>query len=227
MSTGDIGKGPPADDSKKVSPEIYHELCTSYRGIDDFRAKLLGALPLATGAGILFTAKEVSPLLQYAWAIAIFGILITFGLFCYEIYGITKCSALILTGTKIELAEHEFEISAETKSEILSEKLKPAEVNRVLAYIAENVPGQFASRPQRAWKVFNEPFAAGIIYPAVLASWTLMLFLNRNGTSLQLSPYAWIAVPVFVLGCLGTVAHDRRLDGKFKLDLLRWLAQRQ
>jgi hypothetical protein len=27
----------------------YEELCTSYRAIDDFRAKLLGFLPLVTG----------------------------------------------------------------------------------------------------------------------------------------------------------------------------------
>lgn len=124
-----------------VSAEIYNQLCTSYKGIDDFRATLLGALPLATGAGILFTAKEASPLLQHAWAIAIFGILITLGLFCYEIYGITKCTALILTGTKIELAAEGYEISAEKKSEILNKKLDPAEADRIFGDIAENVPG--------------------------------------------------------------------------------------
>ena len=31
---------------------VYREPCTSYRAIDDFRMKLLGLLPLATGAGI-------------------------------------------------------------------------------------------------------------------------------------------------------------------------------
>ena len=33
---------------------VYRELCSSYRAIDDFRTKLLGFLPLATGAGIFF-----------------------------------------------------------------------------------------------------------------------------------------------------------------------------
>ena len=31
---------------------VYQELCTTYRAIDDFRAKLLGFLPLVSGAGV-------------------------------------------------------------------------------------------------------------------------------------------------------------------------------
>jgi hypothetical protein len=36
----------------------YTELCTSYRAIDDFRTKLLGFLPLATGTGIFFLVDK-------------------------------------------------------------------------------------------------------------------------------------------------------------------------
>jgi hypothetical protein len=31
----------------------YNQLCTSYHAIDDFRAKLLGFLPLVTGGGLV------------------------------------------------------------------------------------------------------------------------------------------------------------------------------
>ena len=31
----------------------YDQLCSSYRAIDDFRAKLLGFLPLVTGGGLI------------------------------------------------------------------------------------------------------------------------------------------------------------------------------
>jgi len=127
----------------------YDQLCKSYHGIDDFRAKLLGFLPLATGAGILFTAKEGPSLLQnFPHQIAGFGFLIAFGLFCYEMYGITKCSELIRTGEKIERA------------------LK--------------VQGQFVSRPHGVFRLVNEPFAAGVIYPAVLASWTFVGFVRMS-----------------------------------------------
>jgi len=167
--------------------KIYAELCSSYRGIDDFRARLLGFLPLATGAGILFTAKEGLSLLQKnTQPIAVFGFLVTLGLFFYEIYGIRKCAELILTGKKIERAQ--------------------------------NVQGQFISRPQAVFGSINEPLAAGVIYPAVLGSWMVVWFLHWNETTStfqSLSSVAWIAAGlVFAAGLSFTVAYDKRLKGK-------------
>lgn len=157
----------------------YRELCKSYHAIDDFRAKLLGFLPLATGAGILFTAKESSALLEHLSApIGIFGFLITLGLFCYELYGIAKCSELIRTGRKLERAL--------------------------------NIHGQFVSRPDGILGLINEPFAAGVIYPAVLASWSLLAFLHSKDGKLQ-NPdtYAWLtAGSVFVAGLAITLVYD-------------------
>ena len=48
----------------------YKKLCTSYRAIDDFRAKLLGFLPLATGGVFLLIDKpedfeKIKPLLFF------------------------------------------------------------------------------------------------------------------------------------------------------------------
>jgi hypothetical protein len=123
---------------------IYGELCQSYRAIDDFRAKLLALLPLATGTGIFLLYSKDMPAGNKAFLgpIGLFGFAITIGLFAYEVYGIKKCGALITAGKKIESSM--------------------------------NIEGQFASRPRAVRGIINEPFAAGLIYPAVLAAWTFL-----------------------------------------------------
>jgi hypothetical protein len=134
------------------SRTIYQELCNSYRAIDDFRAKLLGFLPLATGAGI-FLLLDNAKLLdnanfkggQVLVAAGAFGFAVTLGLFFYELYGIKKCHALINAGRILE---------------------------GNLGVDAQN--GQFTERPREVAGLINEPFAAGVIYPAVLAAWTFL-----------------------------------------------------
>jgi hypothetical protein len=84
--------------------QVYQQLCESYRAIDDMRMKLLAALPLATGTGIFLLLNKDSKELvhEYSPAIGVFGFLVTFGLALYEVYGIRKCHALIVTGEEIE-----------------------------------------------------------------------------------------------------------------------------
>jgi hypothetical protein len=53
---------------------------------------------------------------------------------------------------------------------------------------------QFTRRPDAVFKVVNEPFAAAVIYPAVLAAWTYLalFFVNRPplaGSSARLSSW--------------------------------------
>lgn len=125
----------------------YRELCTSYRAIDDFRTKLLGFLPLATGTGIFLLVTDEAKtrfVQEYSWTIGVFGFFITLGLFLFELYGIKKCTALICAGRQLE---------------------------DVLLKIRN---GQFEKRPLGVLGIINEPLAAGIIYPAVLAAWTFL-----------------------------------------------------
>src|SRR6266576_757496 len=83
--------------------KAYEQLCISYRAIDDFRAKLLGFLPLATGTGLFLLAKNLSGEGKgFLKPIGAFGFLVTIGLFSYEIYGIRKCGALIEAGEQLE-----------------------------------------------------------------------------------------------------------------------------
>jgi hypothetical protein len=135
----------PQDEQLKV----YEQLCNSYRAIDDFRAKLLGFLPLATGTGVFLLLTDQAKLLSMQnlfRPIGFFGIVITLGLFFYELYGIKKCTRLIERGKHLE-----------------EKVLKVSD-------------GQFATRPPGVALLINEPFAASLIYPAVLAAWTFVAF---------------------------------------------------
>ena len=132
----------PQDEQLKV----YEQLCNSYRAIDDFRAKLLGFLPLATGTGVflLVTDRAKIDFMQGLFQpIGVFGFVITLGLFFYELYGIKKCTYLIRAGKTLE---NDLKIQN----------------------------GQFTQRPPGVALLINEPLAAGIIYPAVLAAWTFL-----------------------------------------------------
>jgi hypothetical protein len=151
---------------------IYEQLCNSYRAIDDFRAKLLGFLPLASGGGIFLLAKTFEgETKQLLLPIGAFGFVITLGLFFYEIYGIRKCGALINAGKNLE---------------------------RMLG-----VEGQFKSRPREVARLVDEPFAAGLIYPAVLAAW-LFLALVSVWPAASLPA----AILVFMGGFAATLVYD-------------------
>jgi len=159
------------DPGSTDNPRIYSELCNSYRAIDDFRTKLLAALPLATGGlFLLLTDKakieDVQPLFA---PIGVFGLITTLGLYFYELYGIKKCTHLIWAGRRLE-----------------------RELN------VKN--GQFKNRPEGVGNLINEPFAAGVIYPAVLAAWTFLV-LAFTEKCMQPNPYAKFgAIGVFLAG---------------------------
>ena len=86
----------PTDQSLRDS---YSQICSSYHAIDDFRTKLLGFLPLASGLGIFAITKDEE---HYVGFVGIFGIFITIGLSLFEVYGIAKCANLIQIGSRIE-----------------------------------------------------------------------------------------------------------------------------
>jgi hypothetical protein len=174
------------DDSDK--PEnlrtAYAELCTSYHAIDDFRAKLLGFLPLVTGGGlILLTGRADAVRKEFFWPVGLFGIAVTAGLLAYELFGIKKCHALLMAGEDLE---------KEMKLPVGQEVWLPA--------------GQFIRRPNNLLGIVNEPFAAAAIYPAVLAAWTyLALFFDHRHWGKVISP------TVFVAGFAGILLYDLSL----------------
>ncbi len=160
--------------------DVYNDLCTSYRAIDEFRAHLLGFLPLATagGGGVFALTGGKQKLLE---PVAIFGVFITIGLYAYELYGITKCHYLIKTGEYLERQAH--------------------------------IPGQFATRPGPALRALNEPFAAAVIYPAVVAAWTFMAVHGPHWVAALI-----VAIVVFLGGFSMTMMYSRSLDARWLKD---------
>src|SRR4030095_2338232 len=70
--------------------------------------------------------------------------------------------------------------------------------------------GQFTSRPQNIAGLINEPFAAGVIYPAVLAAWTYFaLVFARPQDAL------WATIFVFVAFFACTLSYDFRLRSAY------------
>ena len=124
----------------------YQEVCTSFHSIDDFRAKLLGLLPLVSGVGIFFllngtftdTSKRAF-VSQFLGPIGIFGCIVTIGLFFYELRGIQWCARLIAVGKNLE-------------SQL-------------------GIEGQFTHRPPKIAGVIGNTLAARVIYSAVFAAW--------------------------------------------------------
>jgi hypothetical protein len=148
-----------ADRAQRDLGIFYDEISASYRAVDEFRMKLLGLLPVATGTGVFLLLngkigdKAGSDTKTFLGAIGIVGFAFTLGLFAYELYGIKKCHSYILIGQWIETAS--------------------------------KVPGQFVARPRDLGGLINEPFASSIIYPASLGAWafTAMIFVSRTWAS--------------------------------------------
>jgi hypothetical protein len=160
------------DDSHRTA---YEQLCTSYHAIDDFRAKLLGFLPLVTGGGlVLLTGRAEDVRIEFFRPVGIFGMLVTAGLLTYGLNGIKRCRELITEGTALE------------------------EKDLRLRH------GQFKGRSRAAaFSIMTKPFAAALIYPSVLAAWAYLAFYfedshRRKDNTLALKvfvvAFAWIVV---------------------------------
>jgi hypothetical protein len=178
VATVALGPGQRPSVPQEEKLKAYEELCTSYRAIDDFRAKLLGFLPLATGTGIFLLFNNLPTKVKaFSLPLGISGFAITLGLLSYEIYGIKKCHALIEAGKHLEDSLH--------------------------------IDGQFRERPQNVARVINEPFAAGIVYPTVLAAWTYLALHYVSKEQIPAWIPAWIAaIVVFFGGFAGILIYD-------------------
>jgi hypothetical protein len=85
------------------APEAaYRELSEAFRQLDDFRAKILGLLPLASGVGIFAILKDGSDAVPAT--LGILGAVVTLGLGVHEFRTILRCKALIDAGQELEKA---------------------------------------------------------------------------------------------------------------------------
>lgn len=138
----------------------YQQIISSYQAIDNFRAQLLERLPLATGAGGIL-------LLYFSKDGSLSEDTIKFLPF------------IGLFGFVITVGLFVYEFYGIRKCTALINAGKEAESML-------GIDGQFHHRPA---SFFNEPFAAGLIYPAVLAAWAYigLAFANSANHSILVS----------------------------------------
>lgn len=91
-------QGDDADQSKRV---VYQEISRTLSVIDDFRARLLGLLPLSSGVGI-FLLLEANADKRYLGAIGLIGFFASLGLFIYESSQSAICRHLVSSGCELE-----------------------------------------------------------------------------------------------------------------------------
>lgn len=135
---------------------VYAELCGSYRAVDDFRGKLLGFLPLVSATGISLLIREPGKhesVPTWGLPLAAFGFLVTVGLFIFEIYGIRRCTHLILMGECLERHMH-------AHGQFTHRPLGLRTLGKSSGGLAPFV---------------SEPLASGIIYSAVLGAWAFLI----------------------------------------------------
>ena len=81
----------------------YSEVCKSYHAISEFRGKLPALIPIVSGTGIsLLINKTNSVDSSRLLPAGAFGMLVTLGLFFYELRGIQRCKYLISLGRELE-----------------------------------------------------------------------------------------------------------------------------
>lgn len=171
-----------SSDRDTVRQALYDRVCESYHAVDDFRMKLLGLLPVATGTGVFLLLNGKAELLGQGGgqvsdallAIGAFGFAFTLGLFMYELFGIKKCHYLIVAGKRLE---DEMDIA-----------------------------GQFRSRPRELAGFINEPYASAIIYPASMAAWAFLALSLKSTLAAAL-----VAGIVFLVGYSATRFGARRI----------------
>lgn len=168
----------------------YNEVTRSHQAITDFRAKLLGLLPLASGAGILLLLRDGSGEQSGVdlAAIGLFGFVVTLGLFLYELRGIREC------------------VQLRCQAMVLEEQL---------GFNPQAAP--FRNRAREAyWGIVGAEGAGWIIYTAVMASW---LYVAGSQIALDDEMTLWedgrgLALAGIYLVVLAIKAYRMRADAK-------------
>jgi hypothetical protein len=95
-----------AQTRRDILRQQYEEICRSYRAIDDFRAKLLALLPIASGTGGVLLLANKNTTEKYLTPLGIFGVSVTIGLAIYEFNQGTRCRILIRIAARLEEELH-------------------------------------------------------------------------------------------------------------------------
>jgi hypothetical protein len=147
----------------------YGQVGDNYRAIDELRLKLLGLLPLATGAGVFLLLRDNRISADLAVAVGVFGMVATVSLYFYELHGVEKCAHFIHRGQQLERElgvrgsftsrpQHIFGVVSELLPTML---IYPAALGGWLFLALDGVSGEWFGFPVRGW-VTGAAVAAGV-----------------------------------------------------------------
>lgn len=164
-----------------VKLALYAHVCQTHTAIADFRSKLLALLPIASGAGIVFlvTAGNLSGVGRgiLLTVVGLSGVLVTFGLYIYDVWQTDCCRHLLTYGRRleVELGEPHGQFGG------LRPLLRPSEIFRFKHLAAREsklteaersaAPVQLEARPREPFAFVGAEFAGLIVYMTVLFGW--------------------------------------------------------
>jgi hypothetical protein len=166
-----VYRGQPAPDPAGLQA-LYVEVCRAHDAISDFRAKLLAALPVLSGAGLALLLKKNGPFDEWSLIpIGLFGALITLGLLVHELRGLVVCHILRGRGAQLEQA---LQLPANRPPGFLAGEFDGIKPHNTLR---QALP--WADRTQRGG-IIGAVTACWIVYGTVLVTW---LFVAAYGFS--------------------------------------------
>ena len=163
------------EEEQKVQLELYKEICTSWRALVDVRFKLLGLVPTASIAIIIVLLTSDTnglklPPILISWTqtgIALFGLIVTYGLYVYDKRNTQFHNYLKNQGSRIEKI-----LSADT-GQFSKDSPDYPEDKLVLSKIPLF---DFNETISNLW-IFHVKHSTGInlIYGAAIISWILAI----------------------------------------------------
>jgi hypothetical protein len=169
-------------DRLSAAVAAYAQVSDNYRAIDELRLKLLGLLPLATGAGVFLLLRGGGIPAELAVAVGAFGMIATVSLYFYELHGVEKCAHFIHRGQQLEQElgvrgsftsrpHHIFGVVSELLPTML---IYPASFAGWLFLMLDGISGDWFGLPIRGW------ITAAVLAAGVAASSGLIRVMERT-----------------------------------------------
>ena len=151
--------------------KVYAEISASVRTTDDISFKLLGLVPLISGGGI-FLLLDVSK--QPDWSlvtifIALFGAVVTFAIYRWEVRNIQTCNWLIARGAELEELSWPREQVGVPKGQFSNRDPKP----RVLGWRSKPDPNRKGPSRVLDWRM-GKADAERLLYTVTIVAWLLL-----------------------------------------------------
>jgi hypothetical protein len=150
--------------SAEVAQQLYEQVCVNVRATDESSFKLLSLVPLVSGGGIavLLSTNTTLARLPLVAFVSLFGAVVTFGLFRWELRNIQTCSRLIDVGAALE--RERFMLPAH--GQFSGRRSKPAPM----------LLGREIGKTEAEWIIYSAVICAWLLLPVVSA---LLALLDR------------------------------------------------